>query len=267
MDKPHQHDDAEVVFLLRGKVGLLYRGQLLRQPEKRLFVFWGATPHRAVHAEAGTEIAVCHVPTAWFLQWGLPNKIIELFFAGEWLIEPDPDRSSMDEVLIKQWVTDYHESPELLLNVTLFELRARMHRLAVSWLNQVSPHKVKNFAPDKSWEYISKIAYYIATHYQELITIDEIAEAVGIKASHLMHLFRKRCGMTVMEYVTKFRLSHAQQMLATSDESILDIALESGFGSLSRFYAVFNDVYSIAPNRYRAQLQGKSAQKSGNATD
>jgi transcriptional regulator GlxA family with amidase domain len=70
-----------------------------------------------------------------------------------------------------------------------------------------------------------------------------------------MHVFRERCRMSVMEYVTSFRLSHALQLMAASDETILDIALDSGFGSLSRFYAVFQKTYGTPPARYRARLR------------
>jgi transcriptional regulator GlxA family with amidase domain len=58
-----------------------------------------------------------------------------------------------------------------------------------------------------------------------------------------------------MEYVTQYRLSHAQRLLATTDLKILDVALASGFGSASRFYQVFMAMCGLTPRDYRASLK------------
>jgi len=52
-------------------------------------------------------------------------------------------------------------------------------------------------------------------------------------------------------YLTQYRVAYAQQMLLISDESISDIALASGFTSLSRFYAAFREICHDSPKHYR----------------
>ena len=57
--------------------------------------------------------------------------------------------------------------------------------------------------------------------------------------------------MSIWQYLTRLRLAHAQWLLLTSERSVLSIALESGFGSLARFYAAFTREYGTPPGEFR----------------
>jgi AraC-like DNA-binding protein len=58
---------------------------------------------------------------------------------------------------------------------------------------------------------------------------------------------------TLTQYLTQHRLSHAQRLLATSNAKILSIAMESGFGSVSRFNDVFRTSFGCSPRAYRQE--------------
>lgn len=66
-----------------------------------------------------------------------------------------------------------------------------------------------------------------------------------------MELFRRTLGTTLIDYISQHRVTHAQRLLVTSDESILDVAFGSGFNSLSRFNAVFKARSGCTPRSYR----------------
>jgi AraC-like DNA-binding protein len=70
-----------------------------------------------------------------------------------------------------------------------------------------------------------------------------------------MALFRQTCGLTIVEYLTQYRVAAAQRLQATTDAGPLEIALEAGFGSASRFYAAFRCLCSKSPCSYRAALR------------
>jgi len=72
-----------------------------------------------------------------------------------------------------------------------------------------------------------------------------------ISPHHLTRLFQQEYGMTPTEYQNGLRLTNALKCLAISDMSILNVALLSGFGSLSSFYACFKKKYSVSPGEYR----------------
>lgn len=98
------------------------------------------------------------------------------------------------------------------------------------------------------------MAGYIASHYQEPITVQDVADEVMLHPNYAMTVFRKQVGVTINAYITRQRLAHAQRMLVTTDASILDVGLDSGFGSPSRFFQAFKKEVGCSPRAFRLQL-------------
>jgi len=69
--------------------------------------------------------------------------------------------------------------------------------------------------------------------------------------NYAMSLFKKAFGTTLIEYLTHHRVSHAQRLLATTDEKIVEVAFNSGFNSISRFNEAFRRACNCAPREYR----------------
>jgi AraC-like DNA-binding protein len=69
-----------------------------------------------------------------------------------------------------------------------------------------------------------------------------------------MSLFQKTLETSINSYLTNLRLHHARTMLVNGDDKILNIALDSGFGSASRFYEIFVRDTGITPRAYRRSL-------------
>jgi transcriptional regulator GlxA family with amidase domain len=61
------------------------------------------------------------------------------------------------------------------------------------------------------------------------------------------------------DYVVMHRAYHAHQLLATTDRKIIDIAFDSGFRSLARFYASFERVFHCTPSVVRSALRKSRA--------
>jgi AraC family transcriptional regulator, dual regulator of chb operon len=68
---------------------------------------------------------------------------------------------------------------------------------------------------------------------------------------HLCKAFRKHLHKTPTAFINELRINHAARMLSDTAESIVDIADELDFQSLSRFYALFRETYGISPAAYR----------------
>jgi AraC-like DNA-binding protein len=66
-----------------------------------------------------------------------------------------------------------------------------------------------------------------------------------------MSLFQKTFGTTLIEYLTQHRVQHAQRLLATTEQKMVEIAFSSGFNSLSRFNEAFRRACGCAPREYR----------------
>jgi AraC family transcriptional regulator, melibiose operon regulatory protein len=96
------------------------------------------------------------------------------------------------------------------------------------------------------------MATFIARHYMDAIGLAEVAREVELHPDYAASLFRKGFGVTPTRFILQHRVSHAQRMLVTSEAKVLEVAMESGFGSLSRFNAAFRQLCGCSPREYRA---------------
>ena len=100
-------------------------------------------------------------------------------------------------------------------------------------------------------ERIKKMLSMIRENYSEKITAAMLADAVHISERECYRVFRKILGITPGEFLVSIRLQKAQELLWNTDQSILEIALETGFGTGSYFCKIFKENHHITPNQYR----------------
>ncbi|MGL5434723.1 MAG: helix-turn-helix transcriptional regulator [Lachnospiraceae bacterium] len=83
------------------------------------------------------------------------------------------------------------------------------------------------------------------------IHLDEIAVYAGYSKYHLNRIFTEQVGCTMFKYVKKRRLDIAAEKLAGTDDPIIDIAADAGYGSQQAFTLAFRKEYLLAPQQYR----------------
>ena len=103
---------------------------------------------------------------------------------------------------------------------------------------------------------VAQIKEYLERHYSEQITLDDVAESVGMNRFVLCRFYRKHCGGTVMDELKRLRISKAKRMLKFTADSIEEIAVSCGFVSPSYFSKVFREECRVTPSGYRKMLKG-----------
>lgn len=98
---------------------------------------------------------------------------------------------------------------------------------------------------------IKKSIRYIQSNCGNRMSIEEIASHVGLSPSYFMKVFKQNTKMTCVEYIKSFRLNLAITMLRETDESILQIANNCGYGNLSLFNREFKKYFNLTPSQYR----------------
>ena len=61
--------------------------------------------------------------------------------------------------------------------------------------------------------------------------------------------------MTIRDYLLQYRITHAQRLLLTTDDKVIDVALASGFSSQSSFYAAFVRQVKTTPQAFRRRVE------------
>lgn len=104
---------------------------------------------------------------------------------------------------------------------------------------------------------------YIHGHFQDSISVEQLAETVHISKRVCFRLFRDHLHMTPVEYMRSYRLRRACQMLTGSKESITQIAYSCGLGSSSYFGKVFREQFCCSPAEYRKRWHDCSQHMKG----
>jgi AraC family transcriptional regulator len=101
---------------------------------------------------------------------------------------------------------------------------------------------------------LRKVEDYIAEHFAEEIAIEELAGLVDLSGSHFAHVFKETTGMTPLQFVTRQRITRAQQLIRETSRSLIDVGLEVGYTSPSLFAQVFRRVVGVTPTEFRSSL-------------
>lgn len=104
-------------------------------------------------------------------------------------------------------------------------------------------------------EYVEKAKQYMAHHYFEIESIEEIAGEIGIHKVYLQRIFKRHTQETIGKYLLKIRLKMAASLLADSDIPIGEIDTRVGIHSRQAFYHNFKKYYGISPREYRKKYQ------------
>lgn len=108
----------------------------------------------------------------------------------------------------------------------------------------------------KQQEYLQKfnqVLAYIDEHYTENIMLEDIADQAGFSKFHFSRLFKQYTDFTFCDYLNFKRIKEAEKFLGMLDYSITEVALMTGFSSISTFNRLFKKQHNCTPSEYRAK--------------
>ena len=104
---------------------------------------------------------------------------------------------------------------------------------------------------DTNSKHINLCKEYIYSHIKERITVEDIADALGVSASYLSRLFKKETGDSVSAYIRGQKIDMAKNLLRYSDYSMIMISNRLSFSSQSHFIQQFREMVGMTPKKYR----------------
>lgn len=107
-------------------------------------------------------------------------------------------------------------------------------------------------------EHVQRACDYIAAHYAEAISVEDIAIHLGICRSQLYRIFKQHTAMSPQKYLTEFRIRQACNLMAKRQMSVKDVAFSVGFEDPLYFSTVFKASIGKNPSQYIALLHAKN---------
>ena len=136
-----------------------------------------------------------------------------------------------------------------------------IYSLLINFFVHIGNNHINNtqFFPNvrvyKQKEYIQKfndVMDYIDSHYMDELTLEDVASTIGFSKYHFTRLFKQYTNTTFYDYLSFKRIKVAESLLIQPDLSITEIALQSGFSSISTFNRSFKQQKNCTPSEYRS---------------
>ena len=132
----------------------------------------------------------------------------------------------------------------------------RLHLALTSFLFDVYDLFIKDPLIEKSSEsegLVHNVINYVNMNYMNDINLDKLAKEFFTSKYYLCHKFKKTTGISIIEYLQHVRIATAQNLLTSTNTSILEICSLCGFNNIQHFYRVFKKVTGFTPGLYQKQ--------------
>lgn len=141
---------------------------------------------------------------------------------------------------LRQFITDVEEmkSYTQLEEILLHELR-------------MLSEKIQDVAMEKSRAKIHSILEYLENNYHKNLSLNDVAEQVGISPAYLSNFFKLETGVNYIDYLTDLRIKAAKKMLSETGEKVYNIAKHLGYEDPKYFATLFKKQVGVTPGEYR----------------
>jgi len=238
----HLHEDFEIAWKPHASWNLTTRGVVHTITSDRVLITPPDTPHRPSSTEIGS------------------SKYIGLRFQPEYVFRIAAEMSVGRHTFLASTVMAIEDEKfraqlyrlycGLLGNaVTRLQQDGLIHQFVIDMLC----HLKQSFdLPDYGKEtlIVRQVKSYIHDHYQEQISLEQLAHLANMSAFHLNRVFGLQAGIPPHGYQLQIRISRAK-LLLRQGYSISDVALQTGFTSQSHFGIYFKRLVSVTPKQYQ----------------
>lgn len=137
-----------------------------------------------------------------------------------------------------------------------FAFDSALYTFAWTLLREFPPRRQNNtlYSDKDDEQHVHEIIQFLEDHYQEKISLQEIAKRWNYSSTYTSQLFKEYVGINFYDYLTRIRLRQATRMLSETEMRVVDIASESGFQDLKSFNTKFRGIFGRSPTDYRKSL-------------
>jgi signal transduction histidine kinase/AraC-like DNA-binding protein/DNA-binding response OmpR family regulator/ABC-type sugar transport system substrate-binding protein len=125
------------------------------------------------------------------------------------------------------------------------ETTASLHRLLLG----------EDALPPHTSSLVKRAVAYLHQNYHRSLSRLEIANAIGVSENYLTHIFGRELGLSPWQYLNRYRIKQARDLLRRTSDSITAVALQVGFNDPAYFSRVFRKQVGVSPSAYREQAE------------
>jgi AraC-like DNA-binding protein/quercetin dioxygenase-like cupin family protein len=263
MAAAHWHDHVELNLLLEGRMTYLFNGKQEQVKAGRLVLFWAAIPHQTITVTENAPLVCVYLPLADFLAMPLERKDRKSIMQGQFLAEGAEETADM--LLVPRWEREWVAGSPARQRLIADEVKVRVRRLILDSIatGRTLPFKSPTPSAGAAVRHVENLTDLISAHFATALSIPDLAGLAKVHASTANKAFRDVLGLSVHEYLTRYRIARAMQLLTDTDAPVLQIGFDCGFGSSSGFYEIFKAQTGTTPRQFRESIGLIGASKPG----
>lgn len=245
LEASHSHSDVEFFYVMEGIVNFTLEDRqfLLRKGD---FLVVNVDRSHSYQAEGECLVAWLHLSFAALSR--MMKKTMILFWCNTAVDNNEACgelRAIFQKILTEQY---FHQGQnEIYLNGLYYEF---LHVLTSDFQLNKDDRQFEEEAHKFDLRK-HEIAEYIRLNFDKQISLEDLADKLFLSYAYLSKYIKRHFGMGFADYVNSVRLNFAVSQLLHSDQSVVRIALESGFASSAALNKAFKEKYGMTPTEYR----------------
>lgn len=244
MDRPHFHEDVEILLCLRDCGDFFIGTELFELRRGALFLISEATIHRSI-AKSLYERYILHISPAVLKELSTAQSDFLSFFK-------DSGRCALlDEKTTRQLCRKFAELEKPCDESFGCDLRQTVSLLdfLIQAFSCFDDCEVEKTSSNSDFARIEPILDFINAHLSEPLTLDMISSSLFINKYHLCHIFKQATGFSVIEYIIHSRVLKARELLRTGMR-VQEVGETVGFQNNQHFIRTFGTLTGTSPKKY-----------------
>lgn len=250
----HWHNDLEIVYVFEGSIrmGINSETRILKAGD--MAICSSGDIHYYDSKDSSSKImmvifnpSLIGFPGGWPLNVRLTSPFMEKRIATR---EDEVRINNRLSLILQELMVEYNqklEYHEQLIIGLLHEWSGLILRHVP--LDKINPQKDKRRITNM--KIMQGVLEYLDVNYMHPITLADAARQANMSLFYFSRFFKSLSGMSYIAYLSNIRVNQAEQLLLTTDKSILDIALECGFTNIRTFNRVFKQIKQRTPSELR----------------
>lgn len=248
----HWHRAVEIIYMQEGSLDVTVESENFTIQKGDCIVINGNVLHSTKCTSPNTAILL-QIPLD-FMEKYIPD-LGQLIFLFDFRTKDQRQQTkqAMFKTILEQLQIINNVRPDgylLRFNSLIFELLFQLyHNFAVKILQSNTSQKKKDM------NRLEPVLDYISKHYREPISLNEIAEVASLQTGYFCRFFKKKMGITFLEYQNEYRLSFIYRDLITTRDPVHVILEQHGFTNYKLFRRMFLEHFGNTPTQIRKQRE------------
>lgn len=246
----HWHDEAEIIYVRKGPLSLVIDGQEYIGADHSIHLVSPGELHLMSASEEPVDYFTLLFPLEFVSfqskDW-LENELLFPLRSHSMRFIPEITNAG----LLKELVPLMEEIIEAN-HKDSYQKHLGVRILLLKFLELLAEHNgLRHDSPGNPKGIQKEILFYLQQNYCNHISLKDLASHFHLSEKYVSRFFKEQFHLTVTQYISYLRLSHAKHLLESTNLSVTDIALTCGFTNVSYFIRSFGRTYGLSPLQYR----------------